>query len=155
MSNVLIGIIGVILFIGLALAGALILGDDFRSASRDTKVTRLVAQMQQISQGLEMYQLKTGAPFPSYVGINDDARLIPRFLKSGYVEPEGGGGPVIYLMGGTRYLVLGALTDAMCKGIQLQITGSESYPAVDGTTTLNGAVGCANHNTNRLIYVRL
>jgi hypothetical protein len=155
MSNVLIGIIGVILFIGLALAGALILGDDFKSANRESKVATLVSRMQQISQGLEMYQLKTGAPFPNYVGINDDPRLIPRFLKSGYVEPEGSGGPIIYLFGGARYLVLGALTDTMCKGIQMQITGAEAYPAVDGSALLSGNVGCANHNTNRLIYVRM
>jgi hypothetical protein len=155
MSNVLIGIIGVILFIGLALAGALILGDDFKSASRDTKVTRLIAQMQQISQALDMYALKKGVPFPEYVGTNGDARLEPRFLKTGYAEPEGGGGPIIFLFGGVRYLVLGALSDDMCKGIQSQITGSPTYPSVDGTVTLVGNVGCANHNTNRLIYVRL
>jgi hypothetical protein len=83
-SNVLIGIIGVILFIGLALAGALILGDDFRSASNDTQAAALVAQMQQTQSALDMWRLKTGrSTFPN----GDTAFLVPRFLKIASYNP--------------------------------------------------------------------
>ncbi len=65
MSNVLIGIIGVILFIGLALAGALILGDDFRAANASSKASAVSANLQQIAQAANMHQLKRGVVIPS------------------------------------------------------------------------------------------
>jgi hypothetical protein len=81
MSNVLIGIIGVILFIGLALAGALILGSDFLSASNDSQASRVVAQLKQMSDAVSMRNLKLGTT----ATIADTASLSPRFLK---VLPE-------------------------------------------------------------------
>jgi hypothetical protein len=83
MSNVLIGIIGVILFIGLALAGALILGDDFRTASADSKAAAAVQVVQQSVQAAAMYRLKTGAP----VSAGSISALTPRFLKSTPTNP--------------------------------------------------------------------
>lgn len=84
MSNVLIGIIGVILFIGLALAGALILGDDFKSASSDAKAAAVQSQMQQFAQAIAMYSLKTGRPMMS---MDPQSLLVPRFLKNIPVNP--------------------------------------------------------------------
>lgn len=78
MSNVLIGIIGVILFIGLALAGALILGDDFSSANNQSKAARVVQTLQQVASAANMYKLKTGRPLYE----EDNALLVPRFLKA-------------------------------------------------------------------------
>jgi hypothetical protein len=83
MSNVLIGIIGVILFIGLALAGALILGDDFRTANGDSKAAAAIQQVQQASQAIAMYRLKTGAPYSQ----GTLSGLIPRFLKVVPINP--------------------------------------------------------------------
>jgi hypothetical protein len=79
MSNVLIGIIGVILFIGLALAGALILGDDFKSASSSSQGAAIMSQLKQASDAADMYRLKTGR---SNVPSTDTAFLVPRFLKT-------------------------------------------------------------------------
>jgi hypothetical protein len=59
-SNVLIGIIGVILFIGLALAGALILGDDFKTANAASKAAAVSSMMQQVANAATMYQTKRG-----------------------------------------------------------------------------------------------
>ena len=78
MSNVLIGIIGVILFIGLALAGALILGEDFRSASNDTKAAQISQTIHQIASAASMYEVKTGRQLMD----GDQGLLMPRFLKS-------------------------------------------------------------------------
>ena len=88
MSNVLIGIIGVILFIGLALAGALILGDDFLTASSSSRAVAELSRGKQIMHAVNMHDLKTGKKFGyrhedgsrSYPG-----ELEPRFLKSGSV----------------------------------------------------------------------
>jgi hypothetical protein len=93
MSNVLIGIIGVILFIGLALAGALILGDDFMSASSSSKASATMAQAQQIAAAINMYKLKTGRNMTTLeYRDNATALLVPRFLKivPGFPNPAGG-----------------------------------------------------------------
>ena len=79
MSNVLIGIIGVILFIGLALAGALILGSDFTSASSSSKAAATVSTLQQVQSAIEMYRLKTGV---REIRTQDTSFLVPRFLKT-------------------------------------------------------------------------
>jgi len=152
---VLIGIIGVILFIGLALAGALIPGDDFKSASRDAKVTGLLSQMQQVSQGLDMYRLKTGSDFPSYAQINTDPRMIPRFVKAPYVEPEGKGWPVVYDFAGGRYVILGALSREMCKGVQMHVTGSDVYQTLTDPPT-GRANGCFQlPDGNIVVFVKI
>jgi len=154
-SNVLIGIIGVILFIGLALAGALILGDDFKSSSRDAKATALIAQMQQVSQAVEMYRLKTGTDFPSYAQINTDARMVPRFLKTPYVEPEGKGWPVVYDFAQGRYVILGALNGDMCKAVQMHVTGSDVYQTSDNPPA-GRSNGCFQlTNGNIVVFVKI
>lgn len=90
MSNVLIGIIGVILFIGLALAGALILGDDFRNASSSTRAAALMSQIKQAADAGTMYRLKTGrGQIPS---IETDY-LVPRYLKTPATNPMAGSNP--------------------------------------------------------------
>jgi hypothetical protein len=84
MSNVLIGIIGVILFIGLALAGALILGDDFKSASASGQAAALMSQIKQAADAADMRRLKLGvANTPS----TNTAFLVPRFLKTPAMNP--------------------------------------------------------------------
>ena len=84
MSNVLIGIIGVILFIGLALAGALILGDDFRTATSASQAAALMSQLKQASDAGMMYKLKTGSAHLPSIETNF---LVPRFLKTPAVNP--------------------------------------------------------------------
>jgi hypothetical protein len=84
MANVLIGIIGVILFIGLALAGALFLGDQFKKATARTNASIVIGQIAQMSQAVEMYRLKTGIASPTCQTVDF---LVPRFLKSVPVSP--------------------------------------------------------------------
>jgi hypothetical protein len=98
MSNVLIGIIGVILFIGLALAGALILGDDFKTSKSTTEAAAIMQQMAQVSAGYDMYRLKLGRPPVVTTGFaHERGRLmidamIPRFIKSQPVTIRAAGG---------------------------------------------------------------
>ena len=87
MSNVLIGIIGVILFIGLALAGALILGDDFKNASSSTGAAAISSDLQQIAAAANMYQLKTGSPLLAANYRTNIQTLVPRFLKTNKRNP--------------------------------------------------------------------
>jgi hypothetical protein len=86
LSNVLIGIIGVILFIGLALAGALILGDDFKSSRSASVAAAMISQTDQIAKARQMYTLKLGQPY-----AGNAAGLVPRFLKTVPTNPSGAG----------------------------------------------------------------
>ncbi|MAM84637.1 MAG: hypothetical protein CL472_08225 [Acidobacteria bacterium] len=86
MSNVLIGIIGVILFIGLALAGALILGEDFMTASASSEASAQLSTGRQIMNAIAMHDLKTGTPLGYRRSDGERTNLSdlkPRFLKDG------------------------------------------------------------------------
>jgi type II secretory pathway pseudopilin PulG len=87
MSNVLIGLIGVILLIGLALAGALFLGDSFGSASQEAQAARLMQEGSQISQAFELYGLDKGE-FPS----GTSAQKIQTLVSTGYLKTQPSGG---------------------------------------------------------------
>ena len=60
MSNVLIGIIGVILFIGLALAGALFLGPRFQEATNNAKASAAVQAVSQVAHAANLYETTNG-----------------------------------------------------------------------------------------------
>ncbi len=83
MSNVLIGIIGVILFIGLALAGALFLGPRFQEATINSKAAALVQQANQVVQARSMYTVQQGQEPTDF----SDGGLVPGFLKARPVNP--------------------------------------------------------------------
>ncbi len=65
MSNVLIGIIGVILFIGLALAGAMFLGPRFQQTTSDSKASAMVQQASQVARANQLYRVDNGTYSPA------------------------------------------------------------------------------------------
>ena len=88
MSSVLIGIIGVILFIGLAIAGASFLGTDFMTASASSRAAAVVSHMNQIAQGVQVLQARRGVTLPSSTGSNIGQTLISyKALKDVPVNP--------------------------------------------------------------------
>lgn len=150
MSNVLIGIIGVILFIGLALAGALILGDDFRSSKSSSSAATTVAQLQQIVAAINMSNLKTGTPLLATTYDTNTTLLIPRFLKVAPVNPLNRAGyrtvdvdgfgralPVDHV-----YTILGLPNDAVakatCRAIEEQNGAADPDVAIADVTTVPG-----------------
>ena len=148
MSNVLIGIIGVILFIGLALAGALILGDDFRSSKHDTKAAAIVQSLQQTSSAVSMYEMKTGETHRVGTSLTT---LVPRFLKTMAQNPTGG--PVARPVGAggqnysvpTYMIVMELINDApqICLAIAQQASGATSAPKIsDASQIPTDPVGC-------------
>lgn len=80
MSNVLIGIIGVILFIGLALAGALFLGPRFQESTNNSKASAVVQVVSQIANAANMYRVQEGTPVFSGGDLNN--LVITKYLKS-------------------------------------------------------------------------
>jgi hypothetical protein len=94
MSNVLIGIIGVILFIGLALAGALFLGDRFSNTKTQSEAARYMSEGSQISKAYEMFRLNEGT-YPDgepsstdadYTGADADRRKLIQLKRGGYLK---------------------------------------------------------------------
>jgi hypothetical protein len=83
-SNVLIGIIGVILFIGLALSGALFLGPRFQEASNSSKGSAVASAVAQVAQATEMMRVQEGT---SFTGAQTMSKIVPGYLKS--VPPTG------------------------------------------------------------------
>ena len=88
MSNVLIGIIGVILFIGLALAGATILGADFMTAGASAQAAIVSSHMNQIAQGVQTLQARRGITLPASTAGNIGSTLVSyRALEEIPVNP--------------------------------------------------------------------
>lgn len=160
MSNVLIGIIGVILFIGLALAGALILGDDFRSANAESKAAATSALMAQAAQAVNMYQLKTGRILTSAYAGDYAVQIGTRFIKSTPVNPVNGNGFLVVNQGGGHdagpaiqlYTSLG--NDAYAKSVCVAIEANAGNPNPEASmapvtfgvrTAANKRMGCVNN----------
>lgn len=133
MSNVLIGIIGVILFIGLALAGALFLGPRFQEASNASKASAYVSEGRQIASAMQMYRVQEGVDVPINLPIGS---LVGTYLKS---APAGWD---LYSLAVTNSAVAGFTvipdTDrnrAICLRIQI-----ESGQLPQGTAAMDASV---------------
>ena len=167
MSNVLIGIIGVILFIGLALAGALILGDDFQSSSSASKAAAVVQGLQQTSNAYSMQVLKTGAPIMSDQGETVVATLIAgKRLKAAPVNPVNAANAVVGYddIGqrsaakpmGTIIVTLGPASERrlrdVCYAIEEQMGATNPAASVDNAVnydvkvTTDRRVGCMRNS---------
>lgn len=91
MSNVLIGIIGVILFIGLALAGALFLGPRFQESTQNSKAAAIVQNISQIAHASSMYEMQEGRPLLASNFLTNGRTLVDAgYLKSLPTNPING-----------------------------------------------------------------
>ena len=89
MSNVLIGIIGVILFIGLALAGALFLGPRFQEATTNSKASAMVQSLSQTANSVNMYRVQEGTPLLASNFVTNMQTLVDsKYLKSLPTNPS-------------------------------------------------------------------
>jgi hypothetical protein len=80
MSNVLIGIIGVILFIGLALAGALFLGPRFQESTNNSRASAIIQRISQTANAANMFEVQEGSR------IAGDAAGITTLVTKGYMK---------------------------------------------------------------------
>jgi hypothetical protein len=150
MSNVLIGIIGVILFIGLALAGALILGDDFKSSKASTGAATTISQLQQTAAAVNMYQLKTGRTMMANDYLTNVDTLVPRFLKVSprtptanqpvfTVDDQGFGRAVrVHHLQSRLGLTASVEAKAVCREIESQNGAADPDAAIAAVTTTSG-----------------
>ncbi len=80
MSNVLIGIIGVILFIGLALAGALFLGPRFQESAVSSSAASVMQMVSQTAQAASLRQVQNGAAQATH------GRVAEQLVAEGYLK---------------------------------------------------------------------
>lgn len=150
MSNVLIGIIGVILFIGLALAGALFLGPRFQQATTNSKAAKVVSDMQQVSAAINMARVQEGASMQATNYATNVSTLVPTYLKAEPTVPTSGlKYEAVDQDGGNRAMpvhhlqaVVGLDTDPVAQSVCRTINVNAGYadpdaamsPAFDGAT---------------------
>ena len=89
MSNVLIGIIGVILFIGLALAGALFLGPRFQESSNTAKAAASMQAVSQLANAGNMFRVQEGRDYDSW----SPSGLVGTYLKTAPANPTSADAP--------------------------------------------------------------
>lgn len=147
MSNVLIGIIGVILFIGLALAGALFLGPRFQEATSSSRASAIVQSMAQVASAANMYRAQEGTP--AINGTLDTELVAKGYLKS---RPNPTNGLDTYTGLGVGYVAevsYYGLTESnaaqICAAINRQMNGSDAVP--DAATPNSALVGGCIHLT--------
>jgi len=162
-SNVLIGIIGVILFIGLALAGALILGDDFRTATSSSKAAAVTQTMQQVVAAANMFQLKKGRQLmASEHSTAIDTLVAAKSLKVAAVNPMNGAAIALVNQGGGidatspgRFFYTNLGTDSVARDVCRQIEetmGSADADAAMVPVSDWGARTASNRRMGCLLY---
>lgn len=137
MSNVLLGIVGVILFIGLALAGAYFLGPQFQKAYVNSKAVAVTQMTSQVMAASSLYRTDNGRPivarqsvagleslgYLSTVPLNpyiDQGGFPFRTLYAGDLQSSGFYADIVMLdMGGSED------ARAVCGALNRQTMGSE------------------------------
>ena len=167
MSNVLIGIIGVILFIGLALAGALFLGPRFQEATLNSKASAAVQAVHQISNAANMYRVQEGVNLgTTEMGLLQSKgylKSIPTFGSAPMYQlaPDGCAGCADPKSIGVVFVLTNDVANRkLCGAIMRQVGGlpsGQEYnpdPEILINTLARQGTGCAFDSANLFVYSR-
>lgn len=136
MSNVLIGIIGVILFIGLALAAALFLGPQFQESTNNSRASAAVQAVSQVSNAANMYTVQEGHDAAAVADLTTG-----QYLKSVPSNITGGAAPALDTTNNIVSMDLdGTNGEAICNAIVKQ-TG-QALVADAAAAGAAGPAGC-------------
>jgi type II secretory pathway pseudopilin PulG len=175
MSNVLIGIIGVILFIGLALAGALFLGPRFQESSSNAEAAASIAAIQQVMSAVELMRteggkavlltgrqdilpagyLKNTVPNPTRNGVkNPDSYLYSIHFNNDVLNDGAAEGPTVV----ARYVMMMIGSDstakATCEAIGRQF-GLSEIKIVDSAAPPTETMGCRSGGAGYVVFGRI
>lgn len=169
MSNLLIGIIGVALFIGIAIAGAVFLGPRFEDSATNSVASNSIQAVTLVATAANSYRMATGYVSGSDMGT-PQSLVDAGFMKSVPTNPSASGaGLELVDASGTdydlatdkagfspRYVALSIGSDrALCTAVERQASniGSESS-FDDGQKDLSGFSprnsGCFHSSSKRM-----
>jgi hypothetical protein len=145
MSNVLIGIIGVILFIGLALSGAMFLGERFADSRNSSVGAATVQAVTQVASAISYSNTENDVKVNA--GYNLDGLRTAQYLKSVPANPAGPDGIVVLGRNGESTGVAGGLVvahlpvgqDRLCGAIAKQTAGASDIVGIYGFVTAASA----------------
>lgn len=118
MSNVLIGVIGVAIFIGLAMAGALFLGPSFTGAQAERQASLHMLQLKQITEAATL-RVANGGPMPGDTegdirGLQDEGYLRAGLEGYDFSDLEGSS----YATVAYRQIADTPANRAVCRAVQ-------------------------------------
>lgn len=155
MSQVLIGIIGVLLFIGLAIAGAMYLGDRFKEANNNSKASAAVQGMAQVANATSMHNLQTGVSAAPTATLTGSTVYTGGYLKAAPANPVitanapllGDSAGAIPGTGDAKYSLMnlgaGTTADAVCLAIARQTGQAPAATTVVSAAAIPaGTAGC-------------
>lgn len=152
MANVLIGIVGVVLFIGLALAGASFFGPVMGDAMVEARANGLIQVLSTTSKAVSVRnrELETITP-----GSSDSSILVPDYLEDLPTSPVNGNSVMMLnelgqVSGGMTTVVASKLAVSdleMCGYINRQGGGSGTVPTINSNPSQS--MGCARSGVNR------
>jgi hypothetical protein len=182
MSNVLIGIIGVILFIGLALAGALFLGPRFQESTQNSQAASIMSSLKQATDAAELRMLDLGVQYTpatdaSFLTTGGYLKTVPtnaapsargsssydhRIVFNNNIYADGADEP----QNAARFAmtVIGPEDDAVARGICAAISRTYGEATVPTTTDnfpdhsrTSGCMAANGHNAKRwyIAYSRI
>lgn len=173
MSNVLIGIIGVILFIGLALAGALFLGPRFQESTNNSQAAAALQTATQTAAAYNLYRLQEGVDHDTGKVTDTDVLFTKGYLKAGIGNRYVSGAPFLIDANGSGNgssnvpVLAGVIltgdesSKAVCAAIDRQsgrIGSGEQFDATPrsfASTSLVGRAGCQYNGANYVAFVKI
>jgi hypothetical protein len=155
MSNVLIGIIGVILFIGLALAGALFLGPRFQESTNNSRASAAVQMVSQVANAANLYRVQEGRDLADGLVDSGNALITGTYMKAFGQDPNMGGLPVVQAISSVRYatMTLGTNGEAVCRAINKQTRNAAANETVPSGPT--GSTGCFTSGGLYAVYAAI
>ena len=143
MSNVLIGIIGVILFIGLALSSAVWLGPKFMNTKIEAEAVDYLNQSSQIARAVESYASDKGR-----LPIIDGKEPIEVLVEEKYMKYAPAGGASGWELNGSTQSILTRVAGAedratrvcVAARVKAQMPSPEKIYKCDGSDAPGGAL---------------
>lgn len=157
MSQMFIGIIGIVVVIGLAIAGAVYFGDQFQQSKTKSRAAAAVAGTSQVAHAATLAYATDGSVLTAAADVT--AQLVtPGYLKSIPSNPVvSANGPKLMTAAGVvasgnaevAVMDLGSAADTVCTqiGIQTGQLTSGSTTSATGTTFPTNVSGCVKAAT--------
>ena len=147
MSNVLIGIIGVILFIGLALAGALFLGPRFQESTNNSKASAIAQAVSQVASAATLSSTQNGTPV-SALTTSAGELVTAGFLKSLPTNPVSGTNSmttpaIVNFIGDNRSVSTSSFYDGQPARFVILRLGDEQKAVCDAISRQSGSTAIA------------